>query len=151
MERTYEDQLDALAAQMRQGAEGLIKESSTNIEFYDRLRWHMAAECSHAVAIMRVIEHRDQVMAALLDRLQPQQLEAPPAPPQVPPAREEEDVGSGLREMINRMRSAEAKEAQLRRQSPPPVPPQPPVEETYEDWGHQRAYEEFYRQKGYAR
>jgi hypothetical protein len=150
MERNFQDQLDALASQMKTGAEELIKESSENIEVYDRLRWHMAAECSHAVAIMRVIEHREQVMAALVERLAPPQLAPPPQYQQVPSAPSPQtEVGNGLRDIIRHMREAEARGEPIdKRRAPPPPPSRPHPADPYQDWGHEEAYDRPYRQGG---
>jgi hypothetical protein len=149
MERSLQDQLDALASQMKIGAEELIRESSENIEVYDRLRWHMAAECSHAVAIMRVIDHREQVMAALVERLAPPQIAPPPQYQQVPPAPPQAEVSNGLRDIIQRMREAEARgEPMDKRRAPPPPPTQTHPSDPYQDWGHEDAYVRAYRQGG---
>lgn len=129
-EQTFQDQIEAQIRQMRQGAEDVIKDIGQNIEIYDRLRWHMAAECSHAVAILRIIDHRDSIIGALVDRLSPQQL-PPPVPQQQRAPDLEPDDEQTLSKILQGMR--QAAEDRVRRRAP-----EPQAQPTQEDWGYEQ-------------
>lgn len=128
MDEDFQAQMSRQTEEMRRGAEDLIREASGNIDMYDRIRWHIAAECSHAVAIMRVIDHRNQVVAALVDRLAPR---LPPPVTREPASTEIEDNrGEEAEQTIGDiLRAMRAKEAQS--QARPPFP----GEARKEEWG----------------
>lgn len=114
----FANDLDDLLRQLHDGAEETVQKAAANIETFDRVRWYLAAECSHATALGRLLKHRQDVMSGLVERLVPQQLAAPPLTSS--PAPDVPDEQSSLSEILQRMRYEEA--VQQRTTKPRPQP-----------------------------
>lgn len=141
----FTSDLEGLGRQMRLNAEGFVQEAAQNIETYDRLRWYIAAECSHVSAIAKLLGHRERMIGDLVLRLQPL-LPAPPSatplghpPPHQPQPQqaplsahqqqavhpEEVEPPSAIGEIIRTMREQEAAERAGRYYPQPTDPRQP--------------------------
>lgn len=117
--------LNNLSSRARDDIEKLVAETHSNVETYERLKWYLAAECSAAGSVQRLLDYRDQVIGTMITRLTRQLPSAPPpqqlhteaqptyeqptyAPPPPPPSQHR----------------------------PPEYYPEPPSEEPYRDPGY---------------
>jgi hypothetical protein len=73
-------ELEGMTVRSRENIEALIAEAHANAEAYERLKWYVAAECSAAGSVQRLLDYREEVMRSVVQRLAPQLPAPAPAP-----------------------------------------------------------------------
>ena len=74
--------LASLLARGRADMDDLIAQSEENVNAFERVKWYISAECSHAAHLQKLLDHRQEVISGLIGRLG-YQLPAPHATPLV--------------------------------------------------------------------